>query len=200
VTDTPGPDPRFEREAYLAVAWADRDEPDVPELRTERLLLRAWLPDDRVPFAALNADPEVMEHFPGPMSRSASNALLVKVRAHFAAHGYGLWAVEAPEGFVGFTGLQWSDWSGTRELEIGWRLARSAWGKGYATEAATAALAYGLGVVPRVVSFTALSNVRSQAVMKRIGLVREREFDHPREDLPERLRRHVLYATPPGDG
>jgi RimJ/RimL family protein N-acetyltransferase len=196
VTDTPGPDPRFEREAYLAVAWADRVEPEVPELRTERLLLRAWLPDDRAPFAALNADPVVMEHLPAPLSRSASNALLVRFRAHFAEHGFGLWAVQAPEGFVGFTGLQWSDWTGPRELEIGWRLARSAWGKGYATEAATAALAHGLTVVPRVVSLTALGNVRSQAVMERIGLVRERELDHPREDLPDHLRRHVLYATP----
>lgn len=192
---TPGPDPRFEREAYLAIAWGDRAEPVVPELRTERLLLRAWLPSDRVLFAELNADPEVMEHFPAPLSRSASNAMFARIRAHFVEHGYGLWAVEAPEGFIGFTGLAWSDWTGSRELEIGWRLARPAWGKGYATEAATAALSYGLAVVPRVVSFTAVGNVRSQRVMEKIGLVREREFDHPREDLPDRIRRHVLYAS-----
>lgn len=192
---TPGPDPRFERAAYLAVAWGDREEPDVPELRTDRLLLRGWLPSDRAAFAALNADTEVMEHFPAPLSRSASNALVARIRTHFLEHGYGLWAVEAPEGFIGFTGLQWSDWSGARELEIGWRLARSAWGNGYATEAATAALAYGLGVVPRIVSFTSVGNVCSRAVMERIGLTREREFDHPREDVPERLKRHVLYAT-----
>lgn len=191
----PGPDPRFEREAYLAIAWGERSEPDVPVLRTERLVLRGWLPADRAPFAALNADPEVMAHFPAPLSRGASNALVATIRRHFLEYGYGLWAVAAPEGFVGFTGVQWTDITGTRELEICWRLARSAWGQGYATEAATAALSYGLSVVPRVVSLTALSNTRSQAVMERIGLVRERELDHPRKDLPDRLRRHVRYAT-----
>jgi RimJ/RimL family protein N-acetyltransferase len=168
----------------------------VTELRTARLLLREWQPGDRSPFAALNADPEVMAHFPAPLSRGESNALVVRIRQHFAEHGYGLWAVEAEGTFVGFTGLQWSAWTGTRELEIGWRLARSAWGHGWASEAAAAALAYGLQRVPRVVSVTALTNTRSQAVMARIGMRREREFDHPREDLDERLRRHVLYAAP----
>jgi RimJ/RimL family protein N-acetyltransferase len=97
--------------------------------------------------------------------------------------------------FAGFTGLVWSDVTGTRELEVGWRLARPYWGRGLATEAATAALAYGLERVPRVVSFTALTNQRSRRVMERIGMRFEGEFDHPREDLGH-LRRHVLYASP----
>jgi len=195
MTDEPLLHPHADREAYLAVAWGQRDEPDVPELRTERLLLRAWSPEDRVPFAALNGDPEVMEHLPAPLSRGASNRLVARIRTHFLEHGFGLWAVEAPEGFVGFTGLQWSDVTGSRELEIGWRLARSAWGRGYATEGATAALAYGLSLAPRVVSLTALTNTRSERVMQRIGMVRERELDHPDPQVPERLRRHVLYAA-----
>ncbi len=181
--------------AWVAEAWRPRDEPEVVALRTPRLLLRGWLPADRVPFAALNADPEVMEHFPAPLTRGQSNATLTRIRAHLAEHGYGLWAVQAPEGFVGFTGLQWTDVLGAPALEVGWRYARSAWGRGYATEAARAALAFGRQQAPEVVSFTALSNLRSQAVMERIGLRRVREFDHPRPDLPERLRRHVLYAT-----
>jgi ribosomal-protein-alanine N-acetyltransferase len=164
-------------------------------IRTERLLLRQWRDDDLEPFAAMNADPVVMEHFPSVLDRAQSDALVDRVRAHFAEHGYGLWAVEVDSAFAGFTGLAWSEVTGSRELEVGWRLARPYWGRGLATEAATAALAYGLGRVPRVVSFTALTNERSQRVMERIGMRREREFDHPREDLGH-LRRHVLYAAP----
>ncbi len=186
----------------MAEAWRPRDEPEVVELRTERLLLRGWVAADRGPFAALNADPEVMEHFPAVLSRGESNALVARIRQHFVKHGYGLWAVEADGEFLGFTGLAWTDVlrsepEGAPALEVGWRLARSAWGHGYATEAAAAALAYGLTVARRVVSVTATTNSRSQAVMERIGLRRVREFDHPRPDLPEHLRRHVLYA---GDG
>lgn len=92
-----------------------------------------------------------------------------------------------------------SAWSGQEDLEIGWRLARAAWGRGYAQEAASAALAYGLERVPRVVSFTALSNTRSERVMQAIGMHREREFDHPREDVPPRLKRHVLYVAARSD-
>lgn len=165
-------------------------------LHTERLVLRSWLPADREPFAALNADPEVMEHFPGTLTRPESDAFADRVATHFAVHGYGLWAVEAEGRFAGFTGLQWSDVTGERELEIGWRLARWAWGRGWATEAARAALDVGLRQAPRVVSFTAVGNLRSVAVMERLGMRRVHEFDHPRPGLPDRLRRHVLYVTP----
>jgi RimJ/RimL family protein N-acetyltransferase len=164
-------------------------------LRTERLLLREWRDEDLDPFAALNADPVVMEHFPSLLDRAESDALAGRIRAHFAEHGYGLWAVEVDGAFAGFTGLCWSEVTGSAELEVGWRLARPYWGRGLATEAATAALAHGLAQVPRVVSFTALVNERSWRVMERIGMRREREFDHPREDLGH-LRRHVLYAAP----
>jgi ribosomal-protein-alanine N-acetyltransferase len=158
-------------------------------------VLREWRDDDLAPFAALNADPVVMEHFPAVLDRAQSDALVGRIRDHVAEHGYGLWAVEVDGAFAGFTGLQWSEVTGTRELEVGWRLARPYWGRGLATEAATAALSYGLQQVPRVVSFTAMTNERSWRVMERIGMRREREFDHPRADLGH-LRRHVLYAAP----
>ncbi|MDQ3503733.1 MAG: GNAT family N-acetyltransferase [Actinomycetota bacterium] len=165
------------------------------ELRTARALLRSWTDDDLQPFAEMCADPLVMAHFPAPLSRAESDATVARVRAHFVEHGYGLWAVEIDGGFAGWTGLSWSEVTGTRELEIGWRLARVYWGRGLATEAAGAALAYGLQQVSRIVSFSAVSNERSWRLMERIGMRREREFDHPRADLPERLRRHVLYVA-----
>ena len=165
------------------------------ELRTARLLLRQWRDEDAAPLAAINADPLVMEHFPAPLTRAESDAALARIRRHHSEHGYGLWALDVGGVLAGWTGLAWSDWSGARELEVGWRLSPAFWGQGLATEAGAAALAHGLTVVPRVVSFTALVNTRSERVMKRLGMVREREFDHPREDLPERLRRHVLYVA-----
>ena len=173
-----------------------RQDQRVNELRTPRLLLRAWRDEDLEPFAALNADPGVMAQFPAPLLRAESDALAGRIRTHFTDHGYGLWAVDVEGVFAGFTGLSWSEVTGTRALEVGWRLAQDFWGQGLATEAATAALAYGLEREPRVVSFTAVTNERSWRLMERIGMQREREFDHPRPDLPERLRRHVLYASP----
>ena len=170
----------------------------VTELRTSRLLLRRWRPEDRAPFAAMNADPVVMEHFPSPLTREQSDALVDRIEAHFDEHGYGLWAVEADGAFVGFTGLVWQTYeaSFTPALEVGWRLVVSAWGHGYATEAATAALAVGLDEVDSVVSTTALTNLRSQRVMQRLGMRRELEFDHPRVPEGHPVRPHVLYRTP----
>jgi RimJ/RimL family protein N-acetyltransferase len=178
-------------------------------LRTERLLLRRWRPADREPFAALNADPEVMEHFPARLTRDESDAFVDRIESGFDAHGFGLWAVEVTEPgelegrFIGFTGLSVPRFEGhfTPAVEVGWRLARPAWGYGYASEAARRALAVGFDVhhLPEVVSFTAVPNVRSQAVMRRIGMTHDPadDFDHP--SLPgHRLQRHVLYRARPG--
>ncbi len=169
----------------------------VSELRTGRLLLRRWREEDREPFAALNADPVVMEHFPSTLTREQSDALVDRIEAHFDEHGYGLWAVEADGAFVGFTGLVWQTYEApfTPALEVGWRLAHSAWGHGVATEAATAALRRGLDVVPSVISTTALTNVRSQRVMQRLGMRRELEFEHPRVPEGHPVRPHVLYRA-----
>ncbi len=168
------------------------------ELPTARLLLRRWRDADRAPFAAMNADPVVMEHFPATLTREQSDAMVDRIEAHLDEHGYGLWAVEADGAFVGFTGLVWQTYeaSFTPALEVGWRLARRAWGHGYATEAATAALARGLEEVESVISTTALSNVRSERVMQRLGMRRELEFDHPRVPEGHPVRPHVLYRAP----
>ena len=178
----------------------------VRQLHTPRLLLRGWTDADREPFAALNADPEVMEHFPSTLTRDESDDVVERIRAGFAQHGFGWWAVEvvATGRFVGFTGLSvprfHASWMEEREqpvVEVGWRLARSAWGHGYATEAARACLDLAFGELGRreVVSFTTVSNVRSQAVMRRLGMQRLARYDHPVEggSLPS-----VAYLLDPG--
>lgn len=171
------------------------------ELSTERLLLRQWRPADHEPFAALNADPVVMEHFPAPLDRAQSDALIAREETRIDQRGWGLWAVEvvASARFIGFVGLAEVDlgFDWTPAVEIGWRLARSAWGRGYATEAATAALAHAFEVMglQEVVSFTATTNTPSQAVMRRIGLRLHpaSPFDHPRVEAGHVLEEHVLY-------
>ncbi|MFS0886111.1 GNAT family N-acetyltransferase [Aeromicrobium sp. 179-A 4D2 NHS] len=172
------------------------------ELRTERLLLRHWTDADRDPFADLNADPVVMEYFPSTLDRPTSDALADRIGDRLDREGWGLWAVEAEGRFAGFTGLNPVP-PAIRELtrgapatEVGWRLARWAWGHGYATEAARAAVTHAFEVLalPEVVSFTATGNLRSRAVMQRLGMTHDPadDFDHPTlEDGP--LRRHVLY-------
>lgn len=172
-----------------------------PELRTPRLLLRRWREADREPFAAINADPEVMAHFPQPLTRERSEHMVELIEAEFARNGFGLWALEVlgTGAFIGFTGLNEVGFAArfTPAVEIGWRLARPAWGHGYATEAARAALAYGFEVagLPEVVSFTSQTNLRSQAVMRRLGMTHDPagDFDHPNLPPRHRLRRHVLY-------
>lgn len=169
------------------------------EIRTERLLLRPWRPEDREPFAAMNADPVVMEHFPAPLTQEESDAFVDRIEAHFAEHGYGLWVVDDGE-FCGFTGLNWAtfDAAFNPSLEVGWRLKHAAWGQGYATEAAIASVRRGFEEVERITSFTALTNVRSYRVMERIGLRRELEFDHPRVPEGHPIRPHVLYVADRG--
>ncbi|WP_354682342.1 GNAT family N-acetyltransferase [Cupriavidus necator] len=167
---------------------------------TERLLLRQWRDADYVPFASLNADAETMRYFPAPLSRAESDAMANRCRGLIAAKGWGLWVVERKAGgaFLGFVGLHEPAWAlpFTPCVEIGWRLARHAWGSGYATEAARGALAWGferLGLA-EIVSFTTLANRRSRAVMERLGM-REDElvFEHPALAEGHPLRPHCLY-------
>ncbi len=172
-------------------------------IRTPRLLLRRWTDDDLAPFAALNADPRVMEHFPSPLTRQESDALVARIEAGFEEHGFGWWAVEAEGAFVGFTGLgvPRPEVGLGPVVEVGWRLAASAWGRGYATEAARAALLDGRERgVGEVVSMTATTNLRSQRVMQRLGMTHDPadDFDHPVLPVGHRLRRHVLYRLPAG--
>ena len=167
------------------------------EMRTSRLVMRRWQDVDREPFAALNADPVVMEHFPATLTRGQSDAFVDRIEAHFDEHGYGLWALEDETGFIGFTGLNWATFEAdfTPALEVGWRLAGPAWGKGYATEAATAALQRGFESVDSIVSFTAVVNERSWRVMERIGMRRDGAFDHPRVPEGHPVRPHLLYRA-----
>ncbi len=138
--------------------------PSLVEPRTERLQLRAWRPSDRDAFAALNADPEVMRYFPGPQSRAESDGFADRIESRMAVLGYGLWALETVDtgSFIGFTGLNPmpEDVPGSGGIEVGWRLARSAWGYGYATEAGRAALAvaFDLAAYDEVWSLTASTN------------------------------------------
>lgn len=169
-------------------------------LRTERLLLRQWREGDREPWAALNADPEVMRHFPSTLSAEESDHWFERNRDRIDEQGWGLWAVEVEGGapFVGFVGLAVPGFeaSFTPCVEVGWRLAREHWGTGYAPEAARAALAFGFDelALDEIVSFTYVGNRSSRRVMEKVGLEEAFEFDHP--NLPgHRLERHVLYRA-----
>lgn len=173
----------------------------MPSLETERLRLREWRDEDLAPFAALNADPEVMEFLPAPLSRSESDAFAQRIRSHFDAHGFGLWATEerATGDFMGFVGLSIPTFEAPFMpcVEVGWRLGRAHWGHGYATEAARAAVDFGfehLGL-REIVSFTVPKNLRSRSVMRKLGMTHDAkdDFEHPRMPVGDRLRPHVLY-------
>jgi ribosomal-protein-alanine N-acetyltransferase len=168
-------------------------------MRTERLVMRAWKESDRAPFAQLNADPEVMEHFPEMLTRAQSEGFADRIEAGFEERGWGLWALELDGEFIGYTGLQPVSFAAhfTPAVEIGWRLARGAWGHGYASEAARAAATYAFAELelPELVSFTVPDNTRSRAVMERIGMTHDAadDFDHPKLPDGHAMQRHVLY-------
>ncbi len=178
-------------------------------LRSPRLRLRPWTPEDRAPFAALNADPVVMEHFPAPLDRAQSDAMADRIEALIDQQGWGFWAAELLDGqdgpdtprgtFMGFIGLH----RPTAPLpfapcvEIGWRLARPFWGRGLATEGARLALRAGFDALglEEIVAFTAQRNRRSQAVMARLGMHESpaEAFEHPSVPQGHAVRPHVLY-------
>lgn len=173
----------------------------VAGMTTERLQLRQWKDSDRDTWAAMNADPEVREFFPGLLSRAESDAFVDRVSRTIDEQGWGLWAAEVIETgeFVGFVGLSRAVFDSpiTPATEVGWRLARPFWGHGYATEGALAALDFAFTELEleEVVSFTAVGNIRSRRVMERIGMRRDpaEDFDHPAVAIGHPLRRHALY-------
>jgi RimJ/RimL family protein N-acetyltransferase len=166
-----------------------------------RLRLRPWRDEDLPAYAALNADPEVMEYMAKCLNREESDAGAARIREGLARRGFGLWAVEVfgVSEFIGFTGLSVPSFEAhfTPCVEIGWRLARKFWGFGYATEAARLALAYGFQIVglEEIVSFTFVENLRSRRVMERLGMTYspEDDFEHPSVPEGHRMRPHVLY-------
>jgi RimJ/RimL family protein N-acetyltransferase len=171
------------------------------ELETARLLLRRWRDANRAAFAALNADPVVMEHFPAPLTRSESDALVDRIEAGLDERGWGLWAVEVQDShpFIGFVGLNPATFDApfTPAVEVGWRLAREHWGRGYATEGARTALAFGFDelALDEIVSFTTHANARSRRVMERLGMRRDPadDFDNPNIAKGSPIRPHVLH-------
>lgn len=173
-------------------------------IKTPRLTLRPWCQADLAPFAALNTDPRVMEFFPARLSAAESDALAARIVEHFATRGFGLWAVQVIGGppFIGFVGLSVPRYETpfTPCVEVGWRLAAPHWGRGYASEGARGALAYGFGHLDlaEIVSFTAEANVRSRRVMERLGMRRDPadDFDHPLLAAAHPLSCHVLYRLP----
>lgn len=175
-----------------------------PVLKTERLLLRPWSPEDLDGLAAMNADPEIMRYFPTRPDRAESAAMMARVQAHIERHGFGLWALEVPgvSSFAGFVGLFVPAFHAhfTPCVEVGWRLVREAWGQGYATEAGRACLGFAfdrLGL-DEVISFTTVENKRSRKVMERLGMKRKPadDFSHPKLPFDHPQRPHVLYRLP----
>jgi ribosomal-protein-alanine N-acetyltransferase len=171
------------------------------DLRTDRLILRHWRPEDRAPFAALNDDPAVMKHFPNHLTRAQSDAMVDRITTFLDEQGWGLWAIEVAETgeFIGFTGLCVPRFEAafTPCVEVGWRLARSSWGRGYATEAARASVAHGFGPLglDEIVAMVVPDNARSQGVMSKLGMTRDEDadFDHPLIPEGSPVRRHRLY-------
>lgn len=176
------------------------------KLLTPRLLLRPWTDADLAPFAAMGADPEVMRYFPSTLTRDQSDTLAARIRSHLDTHGWGLWAVQVTEAghplvgrFIGFTGLSTPlfDAPFMPATEIGWRLSRSSWGAGFATEAATAVLDHAFRELSlaEVVSMATVANARSRAVMERIGMTHDArdDFEHPSIPAGHSLAPHVLY-------
>ena len=175
---------------------------DFVTLSGGRVCLRRWRDEDREAFAAMNSDERVMEFFRSSLGRVESDAMVDRIQKHFNEHDFGLWAIEVPDvaSFIGFAGLDVARFSApfTPCVEVGWRLAFEHWGRGYATEAARLALGYGFGTLAmaEVVSFTSTANLRSRAVMVRLGMQRDgaEDFDHPSLPDGHRLRRHVLTS------
>jgi len=171
-------------------------------IETSRLILRQWKSEDALPFYQLNSDPQVMRYFPECLTRERSDAVIDRLTSMIDENGWGFWAVERKDNaeFIGFVGLlaqpEQSDIPFTPFVEIGWRLSRSSWGMGFATEAAQGALSYAfchLGV-DAVYSFTVLENLPSRKVMERIGMQNTgRDFNHPKLEAGHPLERHCLY-------
>jgi RimJ/RimL family protein N-acetyltransferase len=165
----------------------------------EQVTLRQWRDSDLEPYAAMNADAEVMRYFPSLLTHDQSEASLVRQRTLIEQRGWGLWAVDVDGAFAGFTGLAIPGFEAPFMpcVEVGWRLRREYWGRGVAYRGALQALDYGFTVLklPEIVSFTAAVNAPSRRLMERLGFVRDmaNDFDHPSIPQGHELQRHVFY-------
>lgn len=168
-------------------------------ITTERLGLRHWKEDDFPPFAAMNKDEDVMRYYPSILSDEETVAMMERINGHFQTHGFGLFAVEKRDTkeFIGYTGFMIPRFQSffTPCVEIGWRIKKEEWNKGFATEAATACLHYGFETLgfDKIYSFTSVVNQPSERVMQKTGMKKEGEFGHPNLSTDSPLCRHVLY-------
>jgi RimJ/RimL family protein N-acetyltransferase len=165
----------------------------------EKLTLRQWRDSDLEPYAEMNADPEVMRHFPALLSHEESKTSLEKQRRAINERGWGLWVVDVDGVFAGFTGLNPPNFTAhfTPCIEVAWRFRREFWGRSLAYRAAREVLTFGFVALKlnEIVSFTATTNLRSQRLMERLGFQRDQagDFEHPLLPEGHALRRHVLY-------
>lgn len=172
-----------------------------------RIRLRRWRPEDLDGLAAMHADPEVMRHLMPLAGRAGSDAAGARIQRHFDAHGFGLWVIDVPgvSAFIGYTGLVHVPYEAafTPAVEIGWRIQRAYWGRGYVSEAARLSLHDGFGRLGlrEVIALTVPANARSRAVMTRLGMRHDpaEDFDHPLVPTGHPLRRHVLYRLDRAD-
>ncbi len=168
-------------------------------IETNRLILRRWQESDLNPFIDMNADPTVMRYFPNPLDENGTRSLYNMIQKEFSDYDYGLYATEEKSSghFVGFIGFHWAKLNidFCPSIEIGWRLDKRFWGKGYATEGAKACLDYGFNhlLFDKIISFTATKNLASQSVMQKIGMKFDRYFEHPTVPKDHPLRPHILY-------
>lgn len=167
-------------------------------LNTPRLLLRTWQESDKIPFAKLNADPDVMQYFPKALNFDESMTMMTKIQGLIDSQGFGFWAVEYQDNgeFIGFIGLHKPDYLPFSPcVEIGWRLHKAYWGQGLVVEGAKACLDFAFNELNlhEVVSFTSLLNKNSQRVMQKLGMTFDGEFNHPNVDDNSPLKRHCLY-------
>jgi RimJ/RimL family protein N-acetyltransferase len=170
-------------------------------VETDRLILRRWKDSDREPFAKINADPRVMEFFPGCLTREESDDFIDRIEDHFDTHGFGLFAAELKEdaSLIGFIGLHVATFQAhfTPCVEIGWRIGADFWGKGLAPEGSRAVVDFGFKRLhlAEIVSFTVPENLPSRRVMEKLGMTHNpaEDFDHPKLPKGHRLSRHVLY-------
>lgn len=175
--------------------------PGAESLVTQRLILRPWRESDRLPFRELNGDPDVMRHFPHPLSAERSDAIMDAWQDHIERHGWGFWAVERIRdgAFVGAVGIAHANFAApfTPAVEIGWRMAKAYWRKGYTLEAASRALDHGFGTLrlEEIVAFTLPANLPSRGVMERLGMTHSPadDFEHPSVEEGHPMRHHVLY-------
>lgn len=175
------------------------------QLETPRLIIRPWKMSDLEPFAQLNADSDVMRYFPAPLTKVESDALAERIQSFISIYGWGFWAVELKQNqkFIGFTGLlyQPEQFDFSPCTEIGWRLAKEYWHKGYATEAAKACLDFAFQrlEINEVIAITATTNRPSEQVMQRLGMCYVKNFIHPKLDPHHPLTEHLLYRISVSD-